>query len=177
MIDALDIRDDLNLPELKVIQHTQFLDERGQLYSHFTAESEKKILRGAKFNHQKFAISHKDVLRGIHGDFKSHKLVSCIFGSIYQVVVDCRPRSSSFGVWSAFELSGDDCLSILIPPGFGNAYLTSSHQSVYSYQLAYDGEYLDAQDQFTYFWDDGRFNIKWPCQTPILSERDKNKPK
>lgn len=174
MIDELSIQDDSVLPELKIVRHTQFVDARGQLYSHYTSESEKKILRGCEFNHQKYAVSKKNVLRGIHGDCKTQKLVSCIFGAIHQVIVDCRPDALSFGRWTAFNLTGDDCVSILIPPGFGNAYLTCSEHSVYSYKLAYDGEYLDAEDQFTYKWNDVRFGIDWPMDSPILSDRDRN---
>ena len=174
MIDALSISSDSILTELKIVRHTQFVDDRGQLYSHYTRESEREILHGRHFNHHKFAVSKKDVLRGIHGDFKTHKLVTCVFGEIYQVVVDCRSGSASFGAYTAFNLVGGDCISILIPPGFGNAYLTRSDHSVYSYKLAYDGEYIDAEDQFTYSWNDTRFGINWPEGTPILSARDQN---
>lgn len=174
MIDDLEISNDFVLPEIKIVRHTQFVDTRGQLYSHYTNKAEKKILDGAQFNHQKYAVSKINVLRGIHGDFKSHKLVSCIYGEVYQVVVDCRSNSGSFGIWTAHQLSSDNCISLLIPPGFGNAFLTCSQQSVYSYKLAYDGEYLDAEDQFTYYWNDNRFKIKWPIDNPILSERDNN---
>ena len=69
-----------------------------------------------KFRHDKFSISKKRVLRGIHGDSKTWKLVSCVQGSVYQVVVDLRKKSKSYLSWQSFSLGEDNHSSVLIPP-------------------------------------------------------------
>jgi len=172
MIDQIKIYDCENMPAVKKIEHSSFIDNRGQLFTHYTEENEKLILRGKIFNHNKIAISNKNVLRGIHGDFKSYKLISCLYGEIYQVVVDCRSDEKTFGEWFGIVLNEEKNLSLLLPPGFGNGYLTLSTKSVYNYKLSYLGSYIDADRQFTFAWNDPNFKIDWPVENPILSERD-----
>ena len=108
-----------------------------------------------QFVHDKFVIN-KNVLRGIHGDEFSTKLVSCIV-EIFQVIVDCRKGSKDFGKWISFNLNTESNKAVLIPPGFGNAFLSLCDNTVYHYKLSYPNGYVDAQDQFTYSWDDKRF--------------------
>jgi len=175
MIDEIKISDCPKLLDVKIITHSQFEDFRGIIYSLYTKNAECEILGGQRFNHNKIALSNQNVLRGIHGDYKSQKLVSCLFGEVFQVVVDCREGSTTFGVWWSTILTGSDSVSILIPPGFGNAVLTLSDTSVYEYKLSYSGDYADADEQFTFYWDDPRFAINWPTKNPILSERDSSK--
>ena len=63
-------------------------------------------------------------------------------------------------------------ISVLIPPQLGNAYYVKSDQAVYHYKLAYTGDYIDADQQFSFKWNDKQFGIEWPTNTPILSKRD-----
>ena len=123
--------------------------------------------------HSKFAVNRQSVLRGIHGDFESWKLVHCVYGEIYQVVVDCRKESPNYLQYDSFKLSHDEPKLILMPPGFGNAFLVLSKNAVYNYKLAYQGSYNDYDSQFTYNWKDDRIGIDWPLKNPILSDRDK----
>ena len=134
---------------------------------------EKLLPEELFFKHDKFSISNQNVLRGIHGDEKSWKLVTCVFGAIQQVVVDCRKDSDTYTLYESFNINEDNQISILIPPRLGNAYYVNSANAVYHYKLAYDGEYIDADKQFSYKWNDPVFNIKWPTNNPILSGRDK----
>jgi len=112
-------------------------------------------------------------LRGIHGDHKSWKFVSCVSGYIFQVAVDMRKNSETFLEWEAFNLGGSNREMILLPPGVGNAFYVTSDNATYHYKLAYDGDYADVDDQFTVAWNDPRINIVWPTTDPILSERDR----
>lgn len=162
------------LHEVKIIQHSKFTDHRGQLWTTFDENLNKiDVLNNLKFKHDKFAVNGKNVLRGVHGDNKSWKLVTAIYGSIFQVIVDCRIGSDSYLRYETYELCGNEPTSILIPPGFGNAFLSMSDNSVYHYKLAYTGSYNDADKQFTIKWNDPRMDIPWPIKNPILSERDK----
>ena len=92
-------------------------------------------------------MSYKNVIRGIHYDPFTTKLVTAVHGSINQVVVDMRETSDTFLKWESFNLGDNNKSSILIPPGMGNAFYVESEIATYHYKLAYDGDYIDAEDQ------------------------------
>ena len=174
MTISFKIKDSKIIDDLKILEPSVFSENRGKIWTSYNSEFLPNLLpKDLSFKHDKFSQSKKNVLRGIHGDKKSWKLVSCIQGSILQVVVDMRESSSSYLKWESFEL-GDNChSSVLIPPGMGNAFFVNSDIATYHYKLAYNGNYIDAEDQFTIPWNDSRLGIKWPNMDPILSERDK----
>ena len=124
------------------------------------------------FKHDKFSFSKKGVLRGIHGDTKSWKLVSCPWGKVFQVVVDNRVNSKTYLKTTTMVLDGYKRKMLLIPPMFGNGFCAFEKDVLYHYKLAYEGDYSDANSQFTIAWNDTRLNISWPLSEPILSERD-----
>lgn len=122
------------------------------------------------FVEDKISVSKKDVLRGIHGDADTWKLISCLSGSIFLAVVDCDPQSPQFGQWESFDLSGDNAWQVLVPPKFGNGHLVRSDSAVFYYKWS---AYYDLGKQFSYKYNDPQFGINWPVQDPILSDRDK----
>jgi dTDP-4-dehydrorhamnose 3,5-epimerase len=160
------------LKDLICIEHEPFKDLRGQIWTTYTTEFNNDIPEMPQFVHDKFVMSTRGVLRGIHYDEKTYKLVTCVDGQVQQVVVDMRPNSSTFKKWESFNLSSKVPLSILIPPMFGNAFLVKSTSAVYHYKLAYTGDYADAGDQKTVKWDDNNIGIKWDMIPINLSERD-----
>ncbi len=148
-------------------------DLRGTIWTSFLKdEVERLVPDDLYFKHDKFSVSKKNVLRGIHGDEKSWKLVTCVYGDVFQVVVDLRKESNTYMKWEKFIINNENQLSVLIPPNMGNAYFVNSVEAVYHYKLAYEGEYIDADEQFSYMWNDPRINIDWPIKNPILSDRD-----
>lgn len=158
---------------LKIIEPDFFEDNRGILYTDYLQDFAKEEL-GLDFNHSKVAISEEKVLRGIHGDHKSYKLVSCLHGEVFQVAVDLRQKSPTYLSHESFELCSSKPKLVLLPPGIGNAFLVMSNQAVYTYKLSYEGNYIDADDQFTCHWADPKLNIQWPIEEPILSKRDQD---
>ena len=157
-----------------ILEPSISVDTRGNIWTSFLQTDICKLVSdGADFKHDKFSLSKKNVLRGIHGDSKSWKLVTCVYGEIKQVVVDFRENSSTYLKWQSFEINGQEPKLILIPPLMGNAYYVYSDKAVYHYKLAYDGDYIDADEQFSFKWDDPKININWPTKEPVLSERDK----
>lgn len=116
--------------------------------------------------------SYQNVLRGIHGDDHTWKLVHCPFGRIYQVVVNYDPDSLQFLQWEAFFLSDSNWHQILIPPKFGNAYLVLSDWAIYAYKQS--SYYQGVEKQFTLNYADPKLGIYWPTKSPILSERDRH---
>lgn len=170
---------ELNVEEAKEIKGVFILtpqvsdDLRGNIWTSFIKqEVEKLIPENLEFNHDKFSLSKNNVLRGIHGDSKSWKLVTCVYGKIQQVVVDMRKDSPTYLNWIDFEISRKNQQLVLIPPNMGNAYYVMSKEAVYHYKLAYHGSYIDADEQFSVKWDNEEININWSTDSPILSLRD-----
>ena len=159
-----------NLDGVLLIDLDAFNDFRGQYVETYNEDIYKKSGIDIKFVQDDIAVSSKGVLRGIHGDLKNWKLISCLQGEIYVVIVNCDIESKNFGKWQAFTLSGEKRQQILVPPKHGNSYLTLSEKSIYHYKQSV---YYNREEQFTYKWNDPRFKISWPIKNPILSERDK----
>lgn len=147
-----------------------YTDFRGDLW---TLWDKSKSNFNLDFNHDKVSTSRKNVLRGIHGDFKSYKLVTCLHGEVYFVVLDNRKTSPTYGEWDSMILDNKTRKQVLIPPGVGNGFLVLSRSAVFHYKWAYDGEYPDVDEQFTIKWNNKKFNIYWPIKEPILQFRDK----
>lgn len=126
-------------------------------------------------NHSK---SVKGVLRGIHFQKEPYgqgKLVRCIRGKIFDVAVDVRKASDTFGKWVGFELSEENKDMLFIPKGFGHAFLTLSDEAEIVYKVT-GAEYSPSHDSGI-FWNDPDVGIKWPLKeygisAPILSEKD-----
>ena len=168
------IKDANTLKDIKIIVPNVSIDKRGKIWTSFLeSEIEKLLPLNTYFKHDKFSHSKKNVLRGIHGDNKTWKLITCVYGAMQQVVVDCKQNSDTYRLYESFEINDKNPMSILIPPQYGNAFYVKSKLVVYHYKLAYDGNYLDADKQFSYKWNNPNFNIKWPTKNPILSIRDK----
>jgi dTDP-4-dehydrorhamnose 3,5-epimerase len=162
------------IPDVLVFEPSVSWDNRGNIYTSFIREVyEKHLPPGVNFIHDKFAESNKNVLRGLHGDNKTWKLVSCVYGELFEVVVDMRKDSPTYKKWDSFNLSADNYCQVLIPPDFVNGYYIKSEIAVFHYKLAYLGEYLDAGEQMTIRWNDPELSIGWPCTDPILQNRDK----
>ena len=155
---------------LKVVMPIVYEDFRGtnfESYNKFTYHHDGIT---QSFLVDSISTSRKHVLRGIHGDDKTTKLVSCLYGSIYVVVLDRRPGSDTYNEWLSFNLSDRNKHQLLIPPGCGNGHLVMSDECVFSYKL---DQYYDRKSQFTIKWNDPTFEIFWPVKHPILSERDR----
>ena len=156
--------------DIKIINNTNFKDKRGLLWTTW----KKGLFRNIKFNHDKFSLSKKNTLRGLHCDFKSWKLVTCVFGKLLLVVVDMRKSSKNYLKSKKIVLSHNKPRLVLLPPYYANAHLCLSHKCVFHYKWSYRGKYMDAQKQKSYKWNDPKLDIKWPLKKPILSKRDKD---
>ncbi len=151
---------------------TIFEDFRG----HYVETYNKSIYYSSgipiEFIQDDISVSYRNVLRGIHGDNKTWKLISCLYGSFYFVVVNNDPASPQYRQWQSFTISDINRLQVLVPPKFGNGHLVMSEQAVFHYKQT--TEYNRAA-QFTLHWNDPTLKIWWPIQNPIVSERDQGK--
>ena len=154
---------------LKITPPTVYEDFRGSYLETYNERLYKSNGIDCDFIQDDFSTSRKDVLRGIHGDKSTWKLISCIYGAFYFVVVNNNPSSKQYKKWEAFTLSDKNNIQILVPPGFGNGHLVLSDMSIFHYKQT--SEY-DRSGQFTILWNDPIYKITWPIKHPILSIRD-----
>ena len=157
-------------PELKI-------DERGYFARIFCQEEFKKI--GFNFTIVQMSRSltrKKGTIRGMHFQKEpkaEDKIVCCLKGAIFDVAIDLRKNSSTYGQWAAEELTEENKKMFLIPKGFAHGFqtLTDNSEILYFMSEFYSPEYAGGVR-----WNDPFFNIKWPIKNPILSEKDKNWP-
>ena len=157
-----------------IIKNSKFTDIRGDISTIFDKFIQSKIIKKNFSNYSdKIMVRKRNTLTGIHGDLKTWKILSCIKGKILLVLVDCNKKSKNFGKHFKITLSENDRRSLVIPPKVGNSYLCLNEHNIIYYKNLFNGKYNDFDKQFTYKWNDERFNIKWPIINPILSKRDK----
>jgi dTDP-4-dehydrorhamnose 3,5-epimerase len=148
---------------------TRFEDFRGEYVETYNEEIYKAAGIDQHFIQDDISVSRRHVLRGLHGDDVTWKLVSCLHGAFYLVIADWRPDSPTKGQWIALTLSDANRRQVLIPPYFGNGHLVLTETAIFHYKqtTAYD-----RSRQFTLLWNDPALNIHWPISNPILSQRD-----
>ena len=155
--------------KIRVFKNSSFRDYRGFYWSSWKKGSIKKI----KFRHDRFSLSKKNVLRGLHGDKKTWKLLSCPYGKLLLVVVNCLKKSKNYLKWKSWILSHKNGIQVLIPPNYANGYLCLSDKCLLHYKLTYKGSYNSVKRQFSLKWNDPRLKIKWRIKKPILNSRDR----
>lgn len=159
-----------------MIKPERFSDERGsfrELYRH--DELTKKI--GKEIYWRQMNKSHSisaNTLRGLHFQvppYAQAKLVQCVRGAIFDVVVDLRSGSPSFGKWQGFQLSSDNCFLLYVPEGFAHGFLTLEPYCEVIYKCS---EYYEPEYEGSICWDDPVIDIDWPLHAPpVLSEKDR----
>lgn len=149
-------------------------DERGYFIKDYSDEIFQDMGIFHTIKEVFYTNSHKGVIRAIHfqREKQQPKLVRCVYGQIFDVVVDLRKNSPTFGEWEGYILSEENKKEILIPAGCGHGYLVME-DSIVSYKCAekFYGEYDDG-----IIWNDAQINISWPLESVdkiILSEKDK----
>jgi dTDP-4-dehydrorhamnose 3,5-epimerase len=122
------------------------------------------------------SLSNKNVLRGLHYrvDPEQAKLVRVVKGEVFDVVVDIRKSSPTFGEWQSFILSDTNYLQLYVPVGFAHGFLVLSDTAEFLYKVS---EYYSAEKEKGIIWNDPDIGIDWPISDPILSEKDKSNPR
>lgn len=160
--------------EVPVFSPSCYYDLRGEIFTTFHSDSHPitDLIDSSFVIHNRFSKSYKNVLRGLHGDNKTYKLVQAVAGDIYLVVLDIRKNSETYGKWESYILSDKTHDQVLVPPGFANGHYALT-DCIFHYTMLYKGEYVDETKQDTIKHNDPRYNIEWPTNTPILQGRDK----
>ena len=164
---------DLSLPGLKLIEPDVFADNRGFFYESY---SKKKFQEEGGIdivfvqdNHSK---STRGVLRGIHFQlppYAQDKLVRVIQGEVFDVAVDIRKDSPTFGKWEGFTLSSENKKILFIPQGFAHGFQVISETAEFEYKVS---NFYSKEHEQGFIWNDPIVGIEWPIHNPILSEKD-----
>jgi len=158
-----------NLEGVLLVKLDAFEDHRGWYVEIFNEKLYREHGISAKFIQDDISVSSRHVLRGIHGDNETWKLISCLYGRFYLVVVNWDEASQQYRQWESFVLSDQNRFQVLVPPKFGNGHLVMSEQAIFHYKQS---TYYNRGAQFTINWNDRALNIWWPVSNPVVSRRD-----
>jgi dTDP-4-dehydrorhamnose 3,5-epimerase len=162
-----------------LIKPEQFIDHRGKYVETFNWNEHSQLFLEQKipyinFVQDDFSYSHHNVLRGMHGDQNTWKLVSCVLGQFRLVIVDCDKDSDTYKKYQEFVLDETDNYQVLIPPKFANGHYCISDRCIFHYKQS---TFYESRSQFTVAWNDSSLNINWKIPTsPSLSIRDSEGP-
>ena len=153
---------------LKIIKSEIFNDKRGFLRETYR----KNLLKDQDFPFDILSHSKRNVLRGLHIQTKNPqaKIITVTHGKIFDVAVDLRKSSKTFGKYFGLIISSKSDYSLYIPAGFAHGFLCLSKECMVNYKSS---QYRDAASEKTLSWNDKSINIKWPIKKPILSKKDK----
>ncbi len=166
------------LPGLILIEPRVFTDERGYFFESWSKAKYDELLGPVEFIQDNESKSVKGTLRGLHYQrepFAQAKLVRVIEGSVFDVAVDIRPGSATYGQWAGLELSGENKRQLYIPKGFAHGFLVLSDTAIFSYKV--DAPW-NKDSEAAIRWDDPTIGIEWPMAVGemILSEKDRVAP-
>ena len=160
------------LNDCVIIEPRMFGDNRGFFFETF---SKQRYLEEAgialEFVQDNHSRSAKDVLRGLHFQKTKPqgKLVRVVRGCVFDVAVDIRPKSVTFGQWISVELSEQNKKQLWVPPGFAHGFTALSNDTELEYKCT---AYYDPEDEDSILWSDPELSIPWPVTKPILSAKD-----
>lgn len=164
------------IPDVFIFEPIVFGDERGFFFESFNHKIfEDAIGRAIDFVQDNHSKSSKNVLRGLHyqdAPYAQGKLVRCVVGEVFDVAVDIRKNSSTFGQWIGVNLSADNKRQLWIPEGFAHGFVTLTDTAEFLYKAS---NYYSPKHERSIIWNDPSININWPVKNAdvILSNKDK----
>ncbi len=169
------ITEQTNLDGVLLIKPKVFGDSRGYFVETWQKERYTKSGISMPFVQDNHSCSGYGILRGLHYQKKKAqgKLVSVSLGKVFDVAVDIRKDSPSYGKWYGVELSQDNQWQLWIPPGLAHGFLVTSEIAHFHYKVT---EFYDPNDEGVYRWNSPALEINWPITTPILSAKDIDAP-
>lgn len=162
------------IPDVLIFEPKVFGDERGFFFESFNQKIfEEAVGRKVEFVQDNHSKSGKGVLRGLHYQLEPYaqgKLVRCVVGEVFDVAVDIRKSSPTYGKWVGVNLSAENKRQLWIPEGFAHGFLVLSETAEFVYKTT---NYYHPRSEQGIRWDDIELIIHWPCMTtPILSNKD-----
>lgn len=160
------------LKGLFVLKPKVFEDERGYFYESYNQNLFKQAGINFDFVQDNQSLSQKGVLRGLHFQNPPHaqgKLVRVITGAVYDVAVDIRKDSDTYGQWFGLELTEKNKWMMFVPPGFAHGFLTLEDNTIFSYKCT---NFYNKASEDCLLWNDNDLNINWNFDKPLLSTKD-----
>ena len=161
---------------LLVLEPDVFRDERGFFLETFHEQKYEKLGIESKFVQDNLSLSSKGILRGLHFQYRhpQAKLVQVLLGEVFDVAVDIRRGSPTFGKWFGTVLSQDNLYQMFIPEGFAHGYCVVSETAIFAYKCS---EFYSPADEGGLLWSDPDIGIDWPSSDPVLSQKDSRLPR
>lgn len=165
---------DTDIPDVKIIEPTVFGDERGFFMETWQQKKFEELVTGepTQFVQDNHSKSKKGILRGLHHQTENTqgKLVRVVSGEVFDVAVDIRKNSPTFGQWVGVYLSEENKRQLWIPEGFAHGFYVTSEEAEFVYKCT---DYYSPESEVTIKWDDSSLKIDWPlCGQPLLSLKD-----
>lgn len=167
---------DTDIEGLIVVEPDVYPDKRGFFTETFQAQRYAEVGIRGPFVQDNLSYSTKGTLRGLHFQVKKPqaKLVHVISGEIFDVAVDLRPGSSTFGKWAGVDLSGTNHRQLFLPEGFAHGFYVLSDTAYFAYKCS---DFYAPDDEGGVLWSDPDIGIRWPADDPIVSARDRGLPR
>lgn len=167
---------DTKIPDVKIIEPTVFGDERGFFMETWQQKRFEELVTGKSTNfvQDNHSKSKRGILRGLHYQTRNAqgKLVRVISGEVYDVAVDIRKSSPTFGQWVGVYLSEDNKRQLWVPEGFAHGFYVTSEVAEFVYKCT---NFYDPASEISICWDDATLGIEWPLvdgSNPTLSKKD-----
>ena len=164
-----------SLPGVLVVEPQVFKDPRGFFYESYNEAKYAKIGIHASFVQNNVSRSAKGVLRGLHYQWPNPqgKLVSVLDGEVYDVAVDIRRGSPTFGQWASVMLTAENNRHLWIPAGFAHGFCVLSEHATFTYQCT---TLYDPAADSAICWNDADIGVDWPISQPLISDKDAKAP-
>jgi dTDP-4-dehydrorhamnose 3,5-epimerase len=159
------------LPEVLLVEPRVFGDARGYFFESYSARRYAEAGIAATFVQDNVSRSRRGVLRGLHYQHPhgQGKLVGVLEGEVFDVAVDVRRGSPTFGRWVGECLSAENKRQLYLPPGFAHGFLVTSEDALFAYKCT---DYYHPEAERSIRWDDARIGIRWPLDGPVVSTKD-----
>lgn len=164
-----------DLPSVRIIEPDVFRDERGSFMEIWNARVYGYEGLDFSFVQDNVSRSRQGVLRGLHyqNPRPQAKLISVLAGKVYDVIVDVRADSDTFGKWYSTVLSAENARQLYVPEGYAHGFVVTEGEAVFHYKCT---DFYHPEADRTIRWDDPALGIDWPVDDPILSEKDASAP-
>lgn len=163
----------LEIPDIVLLKPRVFADHRGNFFESFNARAFRETVGvDAEFVQDNHSTSKAHVIRGLHYQIRQPqgKLVRVIAGSVYDVVVDLRRSSATFGRWLGVAMSAEDKSMLWVPPGFAHGFYVTSDEAQFVYKTT---DYWAPEHERTLLWNDPGVGVEWPLTAaPVLTPKD-----
>ena len=160
-----------SIPEVLIIEPKVYGDERGFFLETWQKSRYQQAGIDSDFVQDNLSFSRRGILRGLHFQYENTqgKLVYVLQGSVFDVAVDIRRNSPTFGHWVGQNLTSENKLQMFIPPGFAHGFCVTSETALFMYKCT---DYYNPAAEITLAWNDPAIGIDWPITAPVLSEKD-----